>query len=168
MNTLIEIQRNNVTVAEFLNYVKKMCQKKGMDIGFSREDFEKPVTEYMISYNIIDGKKHVHFADYRTTIELKRKHASYTTSEGFTRYYYTNELKEVEKTELVYTSQIWPADDAPCKAETVRSFAYDHQTYVLYFDGTCYNEICEFSFNDEKRGFGYYYQINADPNREEV
>ena len=55
-----------------------------------------------------------------------------------------------------------PAEDAPCQAETSRNLPYDCQTYILNFDGSCYNEICEFTFDDEKRGTGYYYQLNRD------
>ena len=54
----------------------------------------------------------------------------------------------------------WDGSDAPCEAQTDRSFAYDYQTYALFFDGTCYNEICEFTFDDDGRGHGYYYQFN--------
>ena len=32
-------------------------------------------------------------------------------------------------------------------------------TIVRIFDGDCYNEICEFTFDDEKTGHGYYYQM---------
>lgn len=52
------------------------------------------------------------------------------------------------------------AADAPCKAEVCRDLPYDCQTFILNFDGTCYNEICEFTFDDEKTGHGYYYQMN--------
>ena len=33
---------------------------------------------------------------------------------------------------------------------------------ILSFDGSMYNEICEFTFDDEKTGHGYYYQANRD------
>ncbi len=59
-----------------------------------------------------------------------------------------------------------PAEDAPCQAETCRDLPYDCQTYILNFDGSCYNEICEFTFDDEKRGHGYYYQMNRDADEE--
>ena len=48
----------------------------------------------------------------------------------------------------------------PCKAEKSVSKPYEMQTYVLGWDGFCYNEICEFEFDDEKRGHGYYYLLN--------
>lgn len=54
------------------------------------------------------------------------------------------------------------AEGAPCQSEICRDLPYDWQTYVLNFDGSCYNEICEFTFDDEKHGHGYYYQMNRD------
>lgn len=48
----------------------------------------------------------------------------------------------------------------PCKAERSISRPYEMQTYVAGWDGTLYNEICEMTFYDEKRGSGYYYLIN--------
>jgi hypothetical protein len=54
------------------------------------------------------------------------------------------------------------ASKAPCKSEVAKLLPYDQQTYILGFDGSCFNEICEFTFDDEKKGHGYYYQINRD------
>lgn len=54
------------------------------------------------------------------------------------------------------------AENAPCKAEICRDLPYDCQTFVCNFDGACYNEICEFTFDDEKTGHGYYYQMNKE------
>jgi hypothetical protein len=160
-NTQIEIKRNNVTVNEFLAYVAKKLDEKGMDIGFSPEDFKNPDTERHSSYSVIDGVKKCHFEEYRTVSDLKRKHASYTTPKGFTRYYWLDEYEEEERIELYRFSQDQDGNGAPCKAETCRTFAHDLQTYALHWDGTCYNEICEFHFNDDKRGYGYYYQANV-------
>jgi|GEM_PF-1477734 len=160
----IEIQRNNVTVSEFLAYIKMRVSKKGMERSFSPEDFTNPATEYMTSYTVVGDKKHCHFADYRTTTKHRRKHASYTTSEGFTRYYYTDEFEEYEVTELHRYDPIYPIDETdmpPCKAEIVRQFPYNLQTYINNWDGTCYNEICVFTFDDDMRGHGYYYQVNV-------
>lgn len=42
-----------------------------------------------------------------------------------------------------------------------RSKPYSMQTYILQ-DGRLYNEICEFEFDDEKTGHGYYYLIDAE------
>ena len=38
---------------------------------------------------------------------------------------------------------------------------YEMQTYLRYPSGAVYNEICEFEFDDEKTGHGYYYLINV-------
>jgi hypothetical protein len=51
--------------------------------------------------------------------------------------------------------------EKPCKSEKSVSKPYEMQTYVLNWDGTCYNEICEFSFDDGKIGTGYYYLLNT-------
>lgn len=57
----------------------------------------------------------------------------------------------------------WPAEeDSPWVSEICRNRLYDHQTYILNIDGSCYNEICEFTFHDEKTGTGYYYTMNKD------
>ena len=42
-----------------------------------------------------------------------------------------------------------------------RSKPYTMQTYILQ-DGRLYNEICEFEFDDEKTGYGYYYLMDAE------
>ena len=161
-NYHIEIQRNNVTLAQFLRYVKNECAKKGIDFNINRDEFEKPYTEYSIGYSVIDGQKKGHSAEYRTFTRLRRKLASYQTPEGYTRFYHTNELEEYEVTELCRHSWTEDGSDAACKAEIVKTFAYDFQTYILNFDGSCYNEICEFTFDDETHGHGYYYQVNRD------
>ena len=41
-NYSIEIERNNVTLAQFLRYVRQQCERKGIDFGIERESFEKP------------------------------------------------------------------------------------------------------------------------------
>ena len=51
--------------------------------------------------------------------------------------------------------------EKPCKSEKSVSKPYEMQTYVLNWDGTCYNEICEFDFDDEKTGTGYYYLLST-------
>jgi len=58
--------------------------------------------------------------------------------------------------------------DAPAKAETVRIQPYDYQCYIHNLDGSVFNEICEFSFDDEKRGHGYYYQVSRDADVKET
>lgn len=39
---------------------------------------------------------------------------------------------------------------------------YEMQTYIRYPNGAVYNEICEFTFDDEKTGWGYYYLVNVE------
>lgn len=131
MNYHIEIQRNNVTLAQFLQYCKTQCKKKGIDFNINREEFENPATEYMNSYSVIGDKKKCRFMEINnSTRERKSWDAEY------------------------------PADDAPAKSEIFKQFACDYQVYVLNFDGTAFNETCEFTFDDEKKGTGYYYQAN--------
>lgn len=54
------------------------------------------------------------------------------------------------------------AEDVPCQSEICRGLPYDYQAFVLNWDSSCFNEICEFTFDDEKTGHGYYYQMNRD------
>lgn len=54
------------------------------------------------------------------------------------------------------------AEDAACKAEVCRILPYDYQIFISRFDGSCFNEICEFTFYDDKRGHGYYYRLEKD------
>lgn len=56
--------------------------------------------------------------------------------------------------------------EKPCKAEKSVSRPYEMQTYVLNWDGSCYNEICEFQFDDDKTGYGYYYLVNTEAQEE--
>lgn len=37
---------------------------------------------------------------------------------------------------------------------------YEYQTCSITDDGNGFNEICEFTFDDEKTGHGYYYCMN--------
>ena len=161
-NYSIEIQRNNVTLAQFLRYVRQQCEKKGIYMEIAREEFENPYRPESYSYTVVNGEKKCHSAEYITTKSLRRKLASYQTSEGFTRYYYSDELEEYEETKLHRYDWTVDGTDAPCKAETCKTFAYDFQTYILNHDGSMYNAICEFTFDDEKTGHGYYYQANRD------
>ena len=158
--TEIEIQRNNVSVSEFLNYIKNQCGKKGMTFDFDRGNFENPTEEYSSSYSVIDGKKKCYFSEYRMVTKYRRKHKSFVLPNGYIRYWYTDEFEEYQEKELYSYDREYDAEDAPCKSEVTRNFAYDHQTYILFFDGTCYNEICEFTFDSDNRGHGYYYQFN--------
>lgn len=161
-NYSIEIERNNVTLAQFLRYVRQQCEKKGIYMEIDRDEFEKPSRPESYSYTVIDGEKKCHSASYRTMTNLRRKLASYQTVKGYTRFYYTDELEEYEETKLCHYDWTENGADAPCKSEICKSFAYDMQTFILYWDGSMYNEICEFTFDDEKTGHGYYYQANRD------
>lgn len=60
-----------------------------------------------------------------------------------------------------------PEEFYGCIAEKSVSKPYEMQTYVRYENGAVYNEICEFQFDDDKTGFGYYYLINVDAVEEE-
>lgn len=44
---------------------------------------------------------------------------------------------------------------------------YEMQTYIRYESGATYNEICEFEFDTEKTGHGYYYLVNVEEVEEE-
>ena len=57
--------------------------------------------------------------------------------------------------------------DAAAKAETLRLKPLDYQSYALFHDGSCYNEICEFAYDDEKRGYGYYYKAKTDAHEQQ-
>lgn len=66
-----------------------------------------------------------------------------------------------------YTTEL-DAELAACRSETVKMKPLEFQTYFLAFDGTMYNEICEFTYLDDKRGSGYYFQASANPVAEEA
>ena len=54
-NYSIEIQRNNVTLAQFLRYVRQQCEKKGIYMEIDREEFENPYRPESSSYTVING-----------------------------------------------------------------------------------------------------------------
>ena len=103
----IEIERNNVTPAQFLAYVRAQLKKHNMnDLSSDLDlDYFRRGNDRNSSYHDIPGK--------------------------------------------------------PCKAETSVSKPYEMQTYCLNWDGTRYNEICEFEFDDDKTGYGYYYLVDT-------
>ncbi|MDR1915979.1 MAG: hypothetical protein LBQ58_05335 [Synergistaceae bacterium] len=79
------------------------------------------------------------------------------------RYYVEDEQK------ICYADgyrTVLPADTAPCKSEICRELPYDWQFYFRNFDGSFFNVICEFTFSDESRGFGYFYTANQDAEEE--
>ena len=50
---------------------------------------------------------------------------------------------------------------APCKAEHFHARPYDMQCYLKNYAGTVFNHIMEFTFDDEKTGWGYCYILNT-------
>jgi hypothetical protein len=135
--TSVEVQRNNVTPAEFFAYVKKRCEKKGLNFEIDLDEFIKPNGESDRSYRVIVD-------------EVTGKKEKMACFDG--------------------TKSVWDGEDAAAKAEICRTLPCDWQTYVLNWDGSCWNEICEFRFTDcrpynlngdtNKRGSGYYYQMD--------
>lgn len=106
----IEIQRRDVTPAQFLSYVRRSVDKKGGQ-GF------------------------------RSDLSL-----SYFAAGEDLNFDYNDGTPSVNA----------------CEAERSVSKPYEMQTYVRNFDGSVYNEICEFDFDDEKTGHGYYYLLNTE------
>lgn len=99
----VEFERNNVTPAQFLAYVRHMVDKKGG--RYLRSDLD-------LAY-FAAGKD----------LNFDTKH------DGITE-------KSISK-------------------------PYEMQTYIKYSESGCvYNEICEFVFDDDKTGHGYYYLVN--------
>lgn len=123
--TAIELQRNNVTVAEFFSAIKAACKKKGMSFDLDRENFENPHGLSDDTYTVRDGIKYARYGKGEPTRE-------------------------------------YDGSDAGAKAETYRVKPYDYQCYILNHDGSMWNESCEFTFDDEKRGHGYYYQASKE------
>ena len=60
-------------------------------------------------------------------------------------------------------------EDSPLTGLREKSISrpYEMQTYLRYPNGATYNEICEFEFDDEKTGHGYYYLVNVEAAEEE-
>lgn len=109
----IEIQRNNVTPAQFLAYVRKQVDNKG---GWGlRSDLDLDYFRRGDDMNFDSVHKGDDEPDY--VIGLREKSVSHP---------------------------------------------YEMQTYLRYANGAVYNEICEFSFDDEKTGHGYYYLVNVE------
>lgn len=104
----IEIQRSNVTPAQFLSYVRSRVDAKGG--RYYRGDLD--------------------LAYFRAGNDL-----NFDTDHDPSVYYGVTHEKSVSK-------------------------PYEMQTYIRHDDGTLYNEICEFDFDDEKTGHGYYYLVN--------
>lgn len=102
-----EMERNEVTPARFLGYVRENCKKRGIDFDMSMEEFKRD--DWSCQY-------------FHGTPETR-----------------------------------------PCEAELIRDHPYDKQTYIHCFDGSVYNMICEFTFDSERTGHGYFYTIQTEP-----
>jgi hypothetical protein len=50
----------------------------------------------------------------------------------------------------------------PFKSEICKNKPYNYQVYFSTWDGSCFNEECEFTFDDDKTGYGYYFTVNFD------
>lgn len=50
----------------------------------------------------------------------------------------------------------------PAAAERNTDRPYEKQTYIRWFDGSCYNEIIEWDSWDGVTGHGYYYTVNVE------
>lgn len=82
----------------------------------------------------------------------------------------------MEYSAATFASDGWNAkysDELPdgrtgCASEIVTDKPYEKQTYVLGHDGTCYNQILEFDFWDEKTGTGYYYEVQTEVKPEDI
>lgn len=75
-------------------------------------------------------------------------------------YLYVMSAKDFAKNDEWVINYDWGTPDTkPCVAEICRDKAYDKQTYIRNFDGSVYNEIIEFTFDNEKTGHGYYYIV---------
>ena len=83
----------------------------------------------------------------------------------FERPYSTNNVRYFVKDGIKYYSfnhdraVELDGQDAACKSEVCRTLPLDYQTYIQSWDGNVFNEICEFAFDNEKKGTGYYYQL---------
>lgn len=115
----IEIQRNNVTLKEFFNYIKKQCIKKGIEFSLDIKEFENP------SYQT----NQTHYGEDDKKISIINNTKFETERNGY-----------------------------PCKIETIRKLQFDYQVFGKMTDGYMYNEICEFEFDEDNKGSGYYYK----------
>lgn len=120
MNAKVECQRGNITLAAFLSYVKRQCNKAGLSCDIDPKEFENPQHTTNSRYHVKDGKKFYTDNGFQTVLDVE---------DGFC-----------------------------CTAEVSKVMPLDFQTYVKGVDGGSYNEICEFTFDTETTGHGYYFQ----------
>lgn len=116
----IEIERNNVTPAQFLAYCRRRVDEKGG--GHIRADLD------------IYTFKRGNGVDY--------------------------DIDHTEYNDECYTISGCEREKCVCKP-------YEMHAFVKWTNGAMYNEICEFEFDDEKTGHGYYYLVNVDVVTEE-
>ena len=117
----IEIERNNVTPAQFLAYCRRRVDEKGGDCFRTDLDLDYFKRGDDLNFNI----------DHKAA------------------------------NDECYT-------ESGCEYEKSVSKPYQMQTYIRYANGSVYNEICEFDFDNEKTGHGYYYLISVNMGVEEV
>lgn len=105
MVAYVEMERHNVTPAQFLAAVRATLKRKNIQEGLSLDlrDFRGADGGYSDTYNVDAG---------------------------------VNEVN----------------DGRP----------YSKQVYLKWNDGTVYNEICQFDFDDEKTGYGYFFHIEIE------
>lgn len=120
MKTLFELEltRNDVTPAQFLAYVRRMCKAHGIDC-----------------------------------FEMSARDFAAGQSWGNDEYMNTRYVGGTPSTR-------------PCESEICKATPYDHQTYIHNFDGSVYNEIIEFTFDDEKTGHGYFFTVQTETDEE--
>lgn len=102
----LELTRNNVTLSQFLSYVRSQCKKHDIPFDLALDDFARE-------------------SDFNNRYDFGVP--------GFRGAF----------------------------SEVCQDLAYDKQTYIRCYDGSVYNEIVEFQFWDDKRGFGYFYTIEV-------
>ena len=106
-----------------------------------------------------------------TEIEISRSNCSPAQFLAYVRQQLkkknAEEMASVTELDYFKTGDNWCFDNSytdpttfPVKREKLTSKPYQHQTFILNWDGKRYNEICEFDFWDEKTGTGYYYLLN--------
>lgn len=126
-NYCIEIKRTNVTLEQFLSYIKYRCKKKEITNGFdlNAKEIAKDYKGHASGYYIENGKKY-----------------SYHSTDPSNCY----RNKSVENTSEPDGTSAF-SKDFPC----------DLQTFIRRNDGSLYNEILEFVYEDDNKGYGYYY-----------
>lgn len=125
---MIELQRNHVTPAQFLAYVRAQCRKNGCETAITLEDFRDDKNPTMRSLRIV-GTDEI-FCGSSESGNIVRSVSPAVIP-----------LEPYEFTEEIFISE-----------------PYHSHIYFQRVDGVGYNEICEFSFDDEYFGHGYYYQ----------